>query len=157
MTTEAEGYAGSIDLLTQDILRTFDGLSDEAANWRPPVPETNSMYVIATHVIGSTGRWLGRTVAGREIQSDREAEFRASGPVGPLRERLQEMARDARSILTSLPASEYDATRRVTLGDQPQEWTVRQCVLHVIEHLGMHLGHLQLTRQLWEAGIGASR
>jgi hypothetical protein len=28
---------------------------------------------------------------------------------------------------------------------------VRWCILHVIEHIAQHLGHMQLTRQLWLA------
>jgi hypothetical protein len=30
---------------------------------------------------------------------------------------------------------------------------VRWCILHVIEHYAQHLGHMQLTRQLWLAKL----
>jgi len=29
--------------------------------------------------------------------------------------------------------------------------SVRWCILHVLEHYAQHLGHMQLTRQLWLA------
>jgi hypothetical protein len=29
---------------------------------------------------------------------------------------------------------------------------VRWCILHVIDHTALHLGHMQLTYQLWMGG-----
>src|SRR5579884_2144022 len=150
MSVEGEYYAISIETLVNDILAALQGLSDEQANWRPPADPTNSMYAITAHIIGSTGRWLTKNVAQQEDNSDREAEFRSSGPIAPLRERLKDATANARKLLTSLPESEFGAPRRFMMGGQQMEWPVRQCVLHVIEHLGTHLGHLQLTRQLVE-------
>ena len=35
------------------ILACLDGLDAEGLNWRPPAPETNSLYVLAFHSMGS--------------------------------------------------------------------------------------------------------
>lgn len=153
MSNEGEHYARWVDLLTTEILKTLDGLPEEAVNWRPPMPDTNTIYAIGTHVVGSTRWWLNKA-AGREIERDRSAEFRAEGSLASLREALQANARESRSLLTSLPASAFEAPRQVTMGGQPQQWSGRECVLHTIEHMATHLGHLQLTRQLWEAKGG---
>jgi hypothetical protein len=155
MSAEGEYYAISIETLVNDILATLDGLSDEAANWRPQADPTNSMYVITAHIIGSTGRWLKKNVAGLEDNSDREAEFRSSGPIAPLADRLKTATAEARALLMAIPAEDFGAPRRILLGGREAEWPVRQCVLHVIEHLGTHLGHLQLTRQLVELESGS--
>jgi hypothetical protein len=150
LSDEGEYYAISMETLFNDIQATLDGLSDDAANWRPEADPTNSMYVIIAHIIGSTGRWLKKNVAGLEDNSDREAEFRSSGPIAPLVDGLKTAAAESRALLEGIPAEEFGAPRRFVLGGQQCEWPVRQCVLHVIEHLGTHLGHLQLTRQLVE-------
>lgn len=47
------------------------------------LPGTNAPYGIVTHCLGVLDYWVGQCVAGRTIQRDREAEFRAQGPVAP--------------------------------------------------------------------------
>jgi hypothetical protein len=38
-----------------------------------------------------------------------------------------------------------------------REVPVRWCILHVVDHTALHLGHMQLTYQLWMRGqSGAS-
>ena len=48
---------------------------------------------------------------------------------------------------------------RLTLGDLEQErvsprdgrmFSVAWALLHALEHTAIHLGHIQITRQLWE-------
>ena len=31
-----------------------------------------------------------------------------------------------------------------------REFTVAWCLLHALEHSAVHLGHMQIVRQLWE-------
>jgi hypothetical protein len=53
--------------------------------------------------------------------------------------------------------TEADLERTFTRSaDPPQglgavEWTVARCVAHALEHTAVHVGHLQLQRQIWEA------
>ena len=35
------------------LVACLDGLSNEEARWRPPVPDANSLLVLALHTIGS--------------------------------------------------------------------------------------------------------
>ena len=54
---------------------------------------------------------------------------------------------------TSL-ASLTDADLRDTRQREDEPVTVQWCILHVIDHYSRHLGHLELTRQLWETRSG---
>ena len=43
--------------------------------------------------------------------------------------------------------------------EEPRKWltgsgTVRRCILHAISHYAAHLGHMQLTYQLWVDQVG---
>src|SRR4051812_26562066 len=81
-------------------------LGDDLAN-RAPLPTMNTPYALLTHCLGVVEQWAGNQVAGREIERDRDAEFTASGPVGPLLARAHEvraqLARDAATAELAAP------------------------------------------------------
>ncbi len=56
-------------------------LGDDLANRRPDLPGANSPYAILFHCLGVMEWWGGVAVAGRPVERDRDAEFRATGPV----------------------------------------------------------------------------
>ena len=47
-----------------------------------------------------------------------------------------------------MPAADLDGTREARGRTIPVRW----CILHVIDHTTLHLGHMQLTYQLWMGG-----
>src|SRR5690349_21041984 len=59
-------------------------LGDDLANRKPVLAGSNSPYAILRHCLGVMEFWGGQVVAGREVTRDRDAEFRASGPVAAL-------------------------------------------------------------------------
>src|ERR1700733_5654760 len=63
-------------------------LGDEHACERPDLPGANSPFGIVTHCLGVMTSWAGRLVAGREVVRDREAEFRATGDIAGLIEKI---------------------------------------------------------------------
>ncbi len=66
------------------------GLGDDLANRRPALPGANSPYAILRHCLGVMEFWGGQVVAGRAVERDRDAEFRAAGPVAALIEAAQQ-------------------------------------------------------------------
>jgi hypothetical protein len=59
--------------------------------------------------------------------------------------RLAQTGEETRQIMTALTADSLNETR--TIDDHT--FTVRWCIMHVIVHTALHLGHMQLTAQLW--------
>jgi hypothetical protein len=55
---------GTIDHLVQSL----EGLSEAQLNWRPPAADTNSLYAIATHVLGNTEENVLQTVCGQPVR-----------------------------------------------------------------------------------------
>jgi len=146
--SETQTYIERLRALRKNMFKAMDGLNAAGLNWKPTRRATNSAFILATHLLGSEKHWLHRVVGGREIQRDREAEFRARGKdTQDLRDSFDALARETEAILAPLSSADYDATRET---ENYGKVTVRWVVLHMIEHYAEHAGQISLTRQVWE-------
>jgi uncharacterized damage-inducible protein DinB len=127
------------------------GLSPEALDWRPLVAEgesTNSLAVLVTHLTGAQQYWVGELVGRRAARRDRDSEFVVAGiDEARLRQRLDDTLALVRAVLSTVPAERLD--ERVEL--PAHAVTLRWAVVHALEHTALHVGHMQITRQLWQA------
>lgn len=142
-----EDYLERLQTLHRHISEAIAGLPQEALDWSPG-PEMNSMVVLAAHVAGSERYWIGDVALGDPSGRVREAEFREHGwDEVAIRERLDRSLDYARSHIGSLVLDALNETRRTEEGE---ERTVGWALLHAMEHVGIHVGHFQLMRQMWE-------
>ncbi len=152
MPREAAEIATVIERIGRDALTALEGLSDEILNQPLPLPESNSLFALATHLVGAGEFWVLALVGGRTIARNRPAEFHATGKQTDLVARYERWIADIHAVLDALPDAALDqlanppAPYRPWQGDAPM--TRRACLLHAIEHSALHLGHIQLTRQL---------
>jgi hypothetical protein len=124
-------------------------LGDDMANDRPDLPGANSPYAIVTHCLGVMEYWGGSMVAGREIERDREAEFRARGPVAPLILRTAAARRQLEEDISALePAAPPRNPPHPRDLDLPFGTTQGGVLLHIMEELTQHLGQMELTRDV---------
>ena len=145
-------YVDRLKHLRGRLKEAVQGMSVEELNWVPPVPETNSAYVLAFHLPGSESVWIHQVVGGREVPRDREAEFLATGDsAAALIERIDEVAATSQDVLGKLSGEDLEQIRSTPPHMPPNRVTVGWCILHMIEHYAEHLGHLGLTKQLYEA------
>ncbi|MBI2868979.1 MAG: DUF664 domain-containing protein [Chloroflexi bacterium] len=150
MDAETRDYLTELGILKKQIHDTVQDLSDEAANWRPLAESTNSIYALLVHMTGSETYWVRQIINREALPRDREAEFRTSGGLREALGHLETTARANEQILAGLSAPQLGETRDVPVRPELGAVSVRWCVLHVISHYAVHLGHIQLTRQLWE-------
>jgi hypothetical protein len=149
----AEDYLWYVDLALDQMIDIVSGLGDDRANAKPDLPGANSPYAILTHCLGVMAYWGGDVVAGRDVERDRAAEFRASGRV----EDLVARARSARATLAADVAT-LDAQappRGQVRGDDvhtPLGRTQGGVLIHIYEELAQHLGQMQITRDILLAG-----
>jgi hypothetical protein len=124
-------------------------LGDGLVNAVPDLPDANSAYQILIHCCGMLEWWTRAAILGLDVDRDREAEFVASGTVAQLTARVDEVraqfVTDLRLIdpdapLRGDPSPEY---RNTPLGD-----SAGGVLMHVLEELAQHHGHLDLTRDL---------
>ncbi len=155
MVNEIENYLSVLKDLRDQVKKSLEGLPVQALDWRPTEGEgelaTNSLTVLATHLAGSESFWIKEMVGGQPIHRNRDSEFVTKGTSSSqLRARLEAAAKDTENILPSLTSAQLDETRQ----HRDRRVTVRWAIVHVIEHTATHLGHIQLTRQLWMAQSG---
>jgi hypothetical protein len=88
-------------------------------------------------------------VGGEPATRDRPAEFasQVDGPK-PLLQLLDAVGVETRDVFTRLTPADLDGSRSV----RTRPVTVRWGILHVIDHTALHLGHMQITYQLWMQG-----
>ncbi len=142
-----------VDESLKEISKSIEGLPPEALNWRPAGDETNSIAVLATHVMHSTRSWLSITVGAPLPERDRPSEFRASAAdTGELLAFIDQMSSDCLDLLKPREEIDWAAIRKTHArpGQAPEHVPAAFALMHAVEHLREHMAHLSLTRQLWD-------
>jgi hypothetical protein len=146
----------SVDELVSYVERAVDQmadivgeLGDDLANRRPALPGVNSPYAILRHCLGVMEFWGGQVVAGRVVQRDRAAEFRASGPVAALIAAAQDGKASFRADAAKADTGAPPRGTHPGMGpDTLETRTQGSALLHVLEEVTQHLGQLELTRDV---------
>jgi hypothetical protein len=132
----------------EEIRRGIAGLSVEQLNAAPAGGDTNSIAVIVTHALGATLSWLSLAMGAPSPPRDRDAEFRTVAGDGFSASTEDMIAR----CLAVLDTGAWDPSRIGTpdwsprLAEEPQ--TAAYAAAHALAHLGEHVGHLHMTREL---------
>jgi Protein of unknown function (DUF664) len=146
--SEAELYRYHLRRLISWYLEALDPLPDVAFSWRPPLPEANSLYAISLHAITSAEWWVLSCVGEESLERDRDAEF-AAGPSswGDLRPRYTRFLAAAEALVAPMSSEDLSRISRHPAANRMN----RRCLAHTIEHLGLHLGHIEITIDWWRA------
>ena len=150
---EIATYAASIRTRLERVVACLDGLSEAQLNWRPTVDEGNSAYALAAHTLGNARAWVLGIACGRDVGRDRPGEFAATGQsAARLRDDLARLTAEITEALAALDPARLDhrfvPPQVLRGGTQTHEISVRDALMQVIEHASLHLGHIQLTRDL---------
>jgi hypothetical protein len=124
-------------------------LGEERASYVPELPGANSAYQIVVHCCGVIEWWTHAAVLGQPVHRDRDGEFTASGSIPELLRRVETVRAQ---LLRDLPTVGLDAP---LVGEPSEHYldtpigrSARGVLLHVLEELAQHHGHLELTRDL---------
>ena len=154
MQTYFQEYLKILQTCHTDILKAVDGLPSTALDWVPG-KEMNSINVLVFHLTGAEQYWISDVTAQKPTSRDRDAEFKVHGvDVSVLKKRLEDNLTFAASVLETLNLTDMESPR-ISPRDG-REVTVAWALLHALEHSMLHLGQIQLTRQLWEQKEQAS-
>lgn len=144
MPATAAQIAELLERIARDTLTQFEGITPADFNRPLNLPESNTLFALATHLVASGEYWTLVTVGKREIPRDRPAEFHATGRVEELRTRYEHWIRDVHEVLDVFPDERLDEPVAERRGES---YNAREALLHAVEHSALHLGHIQLTRQ----------
>ncbi|MFZ1398064.1 MAG: DinB family protein [Candidatus Promineifilaceae bacterium] len=153
MLMETAAYLERIEDLRAQIAKILQTVPQEALNWRPDEEteshEMNSLAVMATHVAGAEHFWIGEVVGQLAATRNRDAEFEmVVADTAVLLQKLEAVRSQTRTILQNLTQADLDGVRPA----RDRQVTTRWAILHVIDHTALHLGHMQMTAQLWQGG-----
>lgn len=150
-SSEIESFRARFAYEFERLLETIAGLDDQAVNWKPPAPGANSLLILVTHAIASAEEHVVGKAAGKTVVRNRDAEFVVMGGSGHLAARAAEVRRRIDEALVGLEGR-LDEERDPPVGKWPaSRATVRDRLVHSVSHTAEHVGHAQLTRDLWKA------
>jgi uncharacterized damage-inducible protein DinB len=154
MQTFFENYLDLLQDCHNGIFEALEGLPPAALDWVPG-QDMNSIAVLLAHITGSERYWIGDIAAQEPSNRDRDAEFRVHGVgMDVLKKRLADNLEYARYALDKMSLQDLETTR--TRPSDGREYTMAWALLHALEHATSHLGHIQMTRQLWKQSKGSA-
>src|SRR6266576_4299622 len=108
MPGEASHFAVVLERIARNALAQFRDISDVDINSPLELPESNTAFVLATHLIGSAEYWVLELAGGRDVQRDRLSEFRATGTGAELAAHYERWLAAMQDLLQKLPDERLD-------------------------------------------------
>lgn len=147
MDTFFREYLNRLNDTHSEVNKALEALPQEALDFSP-AEDIPSICVLVVHLTGAERYWIGDVVAMDPSDRNREAEFQARGlSASALKSRLDGVMEYAQTRLNSMTIQDL-AALRISPRDGRQ-FTVAWAILHALEHTAIHLGHIQIIRQLW--------
>lgn len=126
--------------------KVVEGLPEEALNWQPGGTETNSVAQLVRHTTAVQDVLLGRGL-GESPEYDHSYSLRNDPAT---KDELLGLINAARAKKDAL-LMKLDGMDMGEAVQTPRGPVLRaQCVIHPADHGQEHLGHAELTKQLWE-------
>ena len=153
---ELRVYASYIRRIAADAVATLQDLTAGQPNWKTGEDGSNTMFAIATHMVAMGEYWVLCLVGGADIVRARQAEFHAVGSSAEIVLRLQTWSQACDVLCAGLGSEVLAEIARVPIeylqtgGFGSGVLSKRECLMHVVEHSALHLGQLQILRQLVE-------
>jgi hypothetical protein len=154
MTPTGEALERAIRTHVGDLLDTLRDVPQDAFNtWKPAAAtagshEMNTFAALATHTVSAAEFHALHMVGRKQSDRNRDAEFQATATFAGIEARFNAFLDDLRTLLDSMAEGDFGKTPPPE-PSQP-EWTNAAWLMHTLDHIALHTGHLQIHRQLWE-------
>lgn len=143
---EIELFWSHIRRTLERLVQAQDALAPELQTWRPPAPETNSVFNLVAHTIANAEVNVYQVLLGQAYDRDREAEFAHLDKVpAGFQDSVIERIDAIESTLRDQPPGLLEAT--CTHFNRGQ-MSGRAVFIIVARHAGEHAGQAELTRDL---------
>jgi uncharacterized damage-inducible protein DinB len=137
-------YLKLLEGLQRRLYQDVQDLPTEAMDWSPG-PKMNSVAVLLAHITGVLHEGIDLALDDPPSRV-REQEFQTCGVLSAeMLRRLDAVIDYARGALPRLGLEDLDKERN----DDDGPISCGMALLHALEHAYLHLGHVQITCQLW--------
>lgn len=145
-------YFEVYDKMLSELLERMDGafsdLSDEALDWTPD-PAVNSITVLVVHTTAALHYWIGAMLGGEDVKRDRGEEFAVRGySKFQLHELIRAAETTVHQVLENCTMEDLEKKRYSAI--HKDYFDGNFSLAHALEHTALHLGHLEIMRELWE-------
>ena len=149
MTPLMDALLDRLRFVHDEARKVLSGLPGEALDWIP-APGMNSLCATVVHLLGAERYCLEDIVSGSDSGRDRAAEFKSSDVgIDELIRRLVDADEYAERVFAGIDPEHLDEKRLSRI--HGREFSGAYGVTHAVEHGALHLGHLQIIRQMWES------
>jgi len=134
----------------RDMLALVADLPPDALTWKPGAA-MGSLVGIARHTLYCE-RYVFVAASGADFQYDEATnaeQWDATDDANALARHIVGVDEEMKAALPSLTVPDLGA--RLVVWGGPGESSVGELIADVANHSAMHWGHMQMTRQLWEA------
>jgi uncharacterized damage-inducible protein DinB len=147
-------YYERLQTLHSEIARAISGLPLAALDWQPG-PGMNSLSVLVAHTAGAERYWIGDVVGQDPSERVRSEEFETQGRSAPeLQKLLDSTLAHSYNVIQTLSLDNLEEARQSSRDDT--SYSVAWALAHALEHTAIHLGHIQIGRQLWHLQAAGS-
>ena len=142
-----KAYNGLLKIQHEGVSEAIDGLSLEALDWVPG-PDMNSLGALVVHLTNAQRYMIGEMV-GQDPAGPRSNDFEVQGlDAVQLQMRLDQTLAHSQAVLSQLTLEDLDQMRYSPRGKR--SYSVAWTLAHALEHNSLHLGHIQIGRELWQ-------
>jgi uncharacterized damage-inducible protein DinB len=150
MTSTASQIADLLERIARDAMSQFQDMTYDDLNRPLDLPESNTLFALATHLVSSGEYWTLVRVGRHTILRDRSAEFYATGCAEDLMMRYERWIQAVHALLDVFPEERLSEAIEPMVNHsaiRSTTYNILEALLHAVEHSALHLGHIQLTRQ----------
>lgn len=150
-----EDYLDRLAFLHNEYKKAISGLSMETLDWVPGL-EMNSLSVMIVHMTAVERFLVGDMAAHINSNRNRPSEFQAKGfDEAALIKRMDDTLAFVSETVANFSLEDLNAVREVPVGGSKpatplETLTLGWALEHALSHTALHLGHAQITRQLWD-------
>ncbi|MBG0786827.1 MAG: DinB family protein [Anaerolineaceae bacterium] len=143
-----EVYDKMLSELLERMNGAFSDLSEDALDWTPD-PAVNSITVLVVHTTAALQYWIGAMLGDEDAKRDRGEEFTVRGySKFQLHELIHAAEATIHRVLENCTMEELEKKSYSVIHKEYFDGAFS--LAHALEHTALHLGHLEIMRELWE-------
>ena len=145
-------YFEVYDKMLSELLERMDGafsdLSEDALDWTPD-PAVNSITVLIVHTTAALRYWIGNMLGDEDVKRDRSEEFQAKHySKFQLHELIRAAENTVHQVLENCTMEDLERDHYSVI--HKDYFNGNFSLAHALQHTALHLGHLEIMRELWE-------
>lgn len=155
MSAFGQAYSRILHELVESMLNTLRDIPEDVLNsWKPAAAREgqhamNTFAAMAIHAVSAGEFMTLHAIGGQPTDRDRDAEFIATASFATIEERFTRWLAAVDALVLNMTDADLGGKPK-TDRYRDRQWRNGAVLLHAVDHTALHLGHIEVQRQLWE-------